>query len=268
MRLDLLTPRLDKIHSYLWLSGTLSPARPLHRQKLLRREIVLTENPDEHLVEDRAVVFVKRLPRYLLCFDFWTTHMDTDKELHKSACGLLLSYVWIVAYRTDMRIAQDSNLLPKNLDWAGWKGFVEDFLEHIDTSTSPHVSKRYRYGELWLRHLNMTYKLSPSVFSLNNLQYGFLSAPMWYGFFIERNVARLFAIFAFLSLILSAMQVGQGTLELQENALFSKVSFGFSYAALLLAGVSISGVVLAWIAPRGYEVLSRRRLERDFSGTA
>ena len=228
IRLDLLTPRLDKIHSYLWLSEILTPARPLHRQKLLRREIVLTENADEHLIEDRAVVFVKPLPRYLLSFDFWTAHLSTDRELHRSACGLLLSYIWIVAYRTDMRIAQESNLLPKDLDWAVWKDFVEDFLEHVGNNTPLHVSKRYKYGELWLRRLNITYKLSPSVFSLNNLRYGFLSCPMWYGFFIERNIARLFAIFAFLSLILSAMQVGQGTLELQGDALFSRVSFGFS----------------------------------------
>ena len=268
VRLDLSTPRLDKIHSYLWLSGTTTPAQPLHRQRLLRREIVITENPDEHLVEDRAVIFVKPLPEYLLSFEFWTKHLDTDKDLHQNACGLLLSYVWIVAYRTDMRIAHESHLLPKNLDWMAWKNFVEDFLEHVGTNTSLHVSKRYRYGELWLRHLNKTYKLSPSSFSMRNLQYGFLSAPMWYGFFIERNVARLFAVFAFISLILSAMQVGQGTLELQEKALFSRASFGFTVAALFLGLVSVSGVILAWMAPRGYRLLSRRGLKRDTAGLA
>ena len=151
VQLDLFTPRLDKIYRYLWLAGEPAPARPLHRQRLLRREIVLTESPDEHLVEDRAVIFVKPLPEYLLSFEFWTTHLSADRDLHQSACGLLLSYVWIVTYRSDVSIAEETHLLPKSLDWAAWKDFVEDFLEHVGTSTPLHVSKRYNYGELWLR---------------------------------------------------------------------------------------------------------------------
>jgi hypothetical protein len=262
VQLDLFTPRLDKIYRHLWLAGEPTPARPLHRQRLLRREIVLTESPDEHLVEDRAVIFVKPLPEYLLSFEFWTTHLSADRDLHQSACGLLLSYVWIVAYHSDMSIAHETHLLPKSLDWAAWKDFVEDFLEHVGTSTPLHVSKRYNYGELWLRHLNAIYKLSPSVFSMGNLVYGFLNAPMWYGFFLERNITRLFTVFAFSSLVLSAMQVGQATPELQDSAQFSRASYGFSVATIALVLFSVLAVILAWTAARGYRVLARRGLER------
>jgi hypothetical protein len=34
----------------MWLAGLPRPAGPLHRQKLLQRQILITENPDEHLV--------------------------------------------------------------------------------------------------------------------------------------------------------------------------------------------------------------------------
>ncbi|OCL02567.1 hypothetical protein AOQ84DRAFT_422418 [Glonium stellatum] len=266
VQLDLLTPRLDKIYRYLWLAGEPTPARPLHRQRLLRREIVVTQNPDEHLVEDRAVIFIKPLPEYLLSFEFWITHLSSDRNLHQSACGLLLSYVWIVAYHDDMRIAQETHLLPKSVDWAAWKDFVEDFLEHVGASTPPHVSKRYNYGELWLRHLNVIYKFSPSTFSVGNLHDSFLNGPMWYGFFIERNLTRLFAIFAFLSLGLSAMQVGQATPELRDSAQFSRASYGFSVATLFLILFSVLGVILAWTVPRGFRLLARRWLKRRLTG--
>ena len=259
LQVDLCTPRLDKIYQYLWLAGESIPARPLHRQRVLRREIVLTENIDEHLVEDRAVVFVKPLPEYLLSFDFWNTYLGADRDLHQCACGLLLSYTWIITYRTDLIIAQEAHLLPESLDWTSWKDLIEDIFEHIGTSSNPlYVSKRYNYGELWLGHLNTIYKLCPPAFTSYTLMYGFLNAPMWYGFFLERNITRLFTVFAFSSLVLSAMQVGQATPELRDNAQFLRVSYGFSVATIVLVLCSVLAVVLAWIAPRGYRFLTRR----------
>ena len=48
VKFDLSTPRLDKIYQYLWLASKAIPAQPLHRQRVLRREIIPTENADEH----------------------------------------------------------------------------------------------------------------------------------------------------------------------------------------------------------------------------
>jgi hypothetical protein len=50
LALDLKTPRLNAIHQHLWLAGLPNAARPLHGQKLLGRNIAVTEDPDEHLV--------------------------------------------------------------------------------------------------------------------------------------------------------------------------------------------------------------------------
>ena len=100
------------------------------------------------------------------------------------------------------------------------------------------------------------------MFSTGNLAYGFLHAPMWYGFFLERNITRLFTVFAFLSLVLSAMQVGQATLELRDSAQFSRASYGFSVTTIALVLLSVLVVILTWTAPRGYRVLALRGLER------
>ena len=97
---------------------------------------------------------------------------------------------------------------------------------------------------------------------MGNLVYGFLNAPMWYGFFLERNITRLFTVFAFSSLVLSAMQVGQATPELRDSAQFSRASYGFSVATIVFVLFSVLAVILAWTAPRGYRVLARRGLER------
>ena len=133
-----------------------------------------------------------------------------------------------------MDIAHDVRLLPKSIDWAAKKEFVENFLEHVETSIPPFVSKRYNYRELQLRRLNTIHKCCPSVLSLDNLRYSFLHAPMWYGFFLERNITHLFTIFAFSSLVLSAMQVGQGTPSLRDSTRFSSASYGFSVATIVL----------------------------------
>ena len=262
IKFDLSTPRLDKIYQYLWLASKSIPAQPLHRQRVLRREIVPTENPDEHLVEHIAMIFIKPLPQYLLSFDFWDKHLGTDTDLRKSACGLLLSYVWIVAYSSDLRIAKETHLLPKSLSWRAWKDFVQDFLEHLGPNTAIHTSKRYHYGELWLGDLNKIYKLSPTTFSLDNLHSGFLHAPLWYGFFIQRNITRLVAIFAFLSLLLSAMQVGQATNELQDSIQFSRASYGLSATTIFLVLISVVAVILAYTLPRLFRLLKGFRLRR------
>jgi hypothetical protein len=92
LTLDLRTPGLNHIHIYLWLAGLPNAARPLHRQRLLERSILITEDPDEHLVWLEAPIFIKPLPDYLLDYEYWRDNLCTDEELCKSACGLLLSY--------------------------------------------------------------------------------------------------------------------------------------------------------------------------------
>ncbi|USP74944.1 hypothetical protein yc1106_02218 [Curvularia clavata] len=117
LSLDLRTPRLNAIHRYLWLAGLPNAARPLHRQKLLGRSILVTEDPSEHLVWFESHIFVKPLPDYLFDYDYWDKHLCSDEELHQSASGLLLSYTWLVCQQSDLAIAQEIGLLSKDIAW-------------------------------------------------------------------------------------------------------------------------------------------------------
>ncbi|KAI8648635.1 hypothetical protein NCS57_01475100 [Fusarium keratoplasticum] len=195
-----------------------------------------------------SVIFVKPLPGYLLSYEFWERHLSSDKALHSAACGLLLSYTWLVAYRTDFDIAKEYSLLPESLTWNAWTSFVTSFLDHLEVSETQLISQRYLYGELRMSRINYIYKLIPSLWFRDNPMRGFMPTSMWNKSFLERNIARLLGIFVFFSLILSAMQVGLATSQLQENVSFVNASYGFVVTSLFIVLLSavISLVILVW----------------------
>ncbi|KAF7502177.1 hypothetical protein GJ744_006773 [Endocarpon pusillum] len=117
LTLDLQTPKLNAIHQHLWLAGLSSAARPLHRQKLLGRILLVTEDPNEHLVWFETQLFIKPLPDYLLDYSYWSENLCHDEDLRQAACGLLLSYAWLVCYKCDLEIAKETGLLPKDIEW-------------------------------------------------------------------------------------------------------------------------------------------------------
>lgn len=203
LRIDLKASRLNAVHHYLWLAGLPHAARPLHRQKLLGRNILLTEDPDEHLAWFEAQIFVKPLPDYLLDYDYWSKHICSDDNLYQSACGLLLSYTWLVCYQSDLKIAQEIGLLPKDIAWLDWVQFLDAFLDHVNLVTLGDVSKRYKYGELRLSRLNLLYRLTPLVYTLKNLVRGFRAGSLWYSAFFGRHFRWTLAAFAILSVLLS-----------------------------------------------------------------
>ncbi|KAI9791775.1 MAG: hypothetical protein M1833_001334 [Piccolia ochrophora] len=145
---QLKTQKLDLIHRHLWLAGLSQPARPLHRQQLLDRVIRLTESPDEHLVWHESRIFIKPIPEFLLSFEYWEKELCLDKELYKCACGLLLSYVWLVGHKSDFRIAKDTGMFPREVQWLNWTSFTEDFLSRIDVRTLHQV---YVSRRLWTK---------------------------------------------------------------------------------------------------------------------
>jgi hypothetical protein len=85
--------RLNKIHEYLWLAGRPMSARPLHRQVVLDREVVLTEQADLHLVWRESRLFVKPLPEFLIDHLFWKVYLCKNAQLYGRARGFLMSYV-------------------------------------------------------------------------------------------------------------------------------------------------------------------------------
>jgi hypothetical protein len=260
LRLDLKTPKLDQIHSHLWLAGLPRCARSLHRQKLLGRKILITEDVNEHLVWVEERFFVKPLPQYLLSFEFWTKNLCANVELHKSACGLLLSYAWLVCQESDYRIATESGLLPKGVEWQQWTALIADFLSHMDLHSLKDVSDRYKYGELRLTRLNKIYRLL--VLSPRNFVYGYMSASTWYKSFFSRNFAWLLAVFAYLTIILSALQVGLATTLLQENDAFQSASYGFAVTSVVAVAVSVFAIFLVWLFLFVYHLFSAWRNDK------
>lgn len=234
---------------------------------LMGRTIYLTESPDEHLVWHESRIFIKPVPEYLLEYDYWEKELCVDEELYKCACGLLLSYAWLVCHRSDFRIAKETGLLPESVDWTRWTGFIGDFLTHIDTHTLHHVNKRYEYGELRLSRLNSLYRFVPSVFSVRNLIHGYMPSSTWYRAFFARNFAWLLAVFVYVTVVLSAMQVGLATERLQGNIRFQGASYGFAVTSIISVIVAIAIMLLVWTALFFYHLYSTlqyvRHVERE-----
>ncbi|KAL5325425.1 hypothetical protein ACEPPN_006550 [Leptodophora sp. 'Broadleaf-Isolate-01'] len=240
---ELRTQRLDTINTHLWLAGLPSCARALHRQQLLGRQILVTEDPNEHLVWHEARIFVKPLPAFLLDLKCWVHCLCKTKELHESACGFLLSYAWLVTHESDLRIAHEKGLLPDVIDWATWTEFMDDFLKHIDLQSLNGISPRFQYGELRLSRLNKIYRMAR--FIRRDVTPGYMTTPTWYQDFFARNFSWLLAVFAFMSVVLSAMQVIVAVAR--GGRAFADASYGFSVASLFLAAATALAILLVWL---------------------
>ncbi|RDL34402.1 uncharacterized protein BP5553_07530 [Venustampulla echinocandica] len=249
---ELRTERLDGIKPYLWLAGVPSCARALHRQQLLGREILLTEDPNEHLVWHETRIFIKPFPSFLFDIDCWAEKLCSQKQLHEAACGFVLSYAWLVRHQSDLRIAHEQGLLPHIIDWETWTEFVDDFLQHIDLQSLGGISPRFQYGELRLSRLNKIYRIIG--FTRRGLIRGYITAPTWYQDFFARNFAWLLAIFAFMSVALSAMQVVVAVAR--GGAAFEDASYSFSIVSLFVAAGTALMFLVVWVVLFAYHLVS------------
>ncbi|KAJ4267003.1 hypothetical protein NW762_003101 [Fusarium torreyae] len=253
---DLHTPRLDKVHSFLWLAGLPRPARPLHRQILLLRTIYPTEIPDEHLVWHDASIFIKPMPDYLLDYEFWEQELHNDVALYRSAYGLLVSYAWLVRYKSDLRIASEAGLLPADIHWNDWVTFVTDLNVRLDSTTSCEVNRRYRYGELRLSRLNTLYRLGLAGLSLQNVVYGFMSGSVRYTTFFERNFGWMLAVFVYVTVVLSALQVALATDRFGSSNHFQQFSYGFALLSIALVFAAVVVMLFVWWSLFWFHLLS------------
>ncbi|KAI0383401.1 hypothetical protein F5Y04DRAFT_251217 [Hypomontagnella monticulosa] len=268
---ELLTTRLSRLHKHLWLAGLPVPARPLHRQRLMKRTLVATERADEHLVWHEHRIFIKPLPEFLLCHAFWEAHLCTDHRLHASACGLLLSYAWLVAHRSDFAIAVTEGFLPPGITWERWTAFACGVLAALDLDAMTDVDPRYHYGELRLSRLDMLVRwppFAPELWSPRNFVDGYMSSSTWYTAFFERHFGWLLVGFGYVSVVLSALQVGLTTNVLGANKSFQNLGLGVTLTGLVALVLALSAMVTVWVVLFCYHVLStiifdrRMRLER------
>jgi hypothetical protein len=263
---ELRVKRLDDLQGWLWACGRPMPPRPLHHQRLLGREIHVTEDPELHLVWWRNRIFVKPLPAFLLDPDFWREHLvdsagwrgrrDAGQvSLEASARGMLFSYTALVAYESDFRIAREAGLISSAVTWTGWKALAAEFL---GSHSYDRVSPRYWYGELRLSRLNRIYRLRKGYLLRG---YSRVVSHAFYGSFVEDNLAILGGILAYVIIVLTAMQVGTGVDELAQDDVFQRASYGFTIFAMIaplvgiviIFGIVIAMVVSNWRVTKSYE---------------
>ncbi len=275
--IELNVRRLNEVHEWLWLVGLPSAPRPLHYQVVKKREIVVTEQMDLHLVwtsSSSSSILLKPVPRFLLCPTFWATEICPRQHLYETALGFLLSYVALIEREVDYNLAINHGLIPKEVTWTGWLALVDEVVRaSVQTHTTktsavssassleglPAVNQRFNYGELRLGRLNWIYRLAKGEFR------GYLSGCTTYGAFMRDNVNSLITLFAYTTIVLSAMQVGLATEPLANDYSFGMASYVFSMFSILAplaCIVAIIGVLAVMFVINLARTLGIRRQKR------
>lgn len=257
---EFLTPDLDALAPHLWLVATQSSSHigPLHEQMLKGRDIVLTENPELHLLWADGRIFIKPIPRYMLSYAFWITYLTPSISSHaanvqqgqpssalvRAALGYMRTYYYLIQHESDFHIAIKSKLLPfdePGITIESFHQLIAGFGELRDDDVSP----RYAYGTLRLPRLNLCAK----VF-LHRFQ--FYQIYPQYSQYFARFYAPILFLFGVLSVALSAMQVGlqantaSGNGEDRWVALQS-ASLWFAVANLLCIGIIGLAIALLFV---------------------
>lgn len=244
---ELSTPELDTLSPHLWLMTTQRSDHisALHHQSVLGRNIIVTEDPKLHMVWIDSRVYIKPLPAYLLSHAFWTYSFsaqyspyskEVSDRLARAALGFLRTYMHLIQYESDFRLAKENCLIPSLTTWTAWNAFISPLCDVLDTEVSP----RYQFGELRLSRLNFW-----SKFFSGRMNYFQVTGQT------NRYLARVFAplifVWATCNVILAVMQVVMSELALYDYddqgrwSAFTYLSRWFSVAILL---VVVSAVLL------------------------
>ncbi|KAH7029105.1 uncharacterized protein B0I36DRAFT_325052 [Microdochium trichocladiopsis] len=257
---ELLVRKLNAVQDWLWACGRPMPPRALHHQLVIQRDIVVTENPELHLLWGNGRLYVKPLPRYLLDPTFWAEHLVCDesprrRELAECARGFLFSYCALIAYETDFHIAQANHLIPAALTWEAWQDVSSEIIRNHCFSA---INPRYWYGELRLGRLNKIYQ-----FRLGYIFRGYTSVAGYkvYGDLLRDNFAGLATILGYVVIVLTSMQVGLGTEKLAADETFQAVSWGFTIFSMIAPLIAVAAILVFaffwimsnWLATTSYE---------------
>jgi hypothetical protein len=229
---ELSVQRLNIIRKHLWLAGRPIPARPLQQQVALGRAIITMEQIDLHLLWFRDRIYIKPLPRFLLSVKFWKNYLVANPETYGNAMGLLASYVWLIGHESDFAIAKDKHLVPPELNWSEWLSVVQMVLTQERVSRTMQI-ERYRYGELRLERVNAIYRFMPGVPNRSLIRGYYREYYTEYSTFFRRNFGLPVALFAVVTIVLAAMQVGLQTRLLEHNDSFQKGCYSFVVFSLM-----------------------------------
>jgi hypothetical protein len=228
--------KLNDVYGHLWSAGSRDNISALHHQKVLCREVILSERSDLHLVWFDRIIYIKPLPISFLNYNFINAVVLPDAILYGNVFGFLYSYMMLIQHASDLCLAHELGLISKKVEWIPWSQFRTAFLDHISSSPVPRMlmNKRFEYGELRLARLNYIYRLS-----FRGLKY-FTTHREYTTYFREYTAAGI-TLFAFVTVALTAMQVVVGMNGVSQALI--ETSYRFSIVILFVIA-TFSAVVL------------------------
>lgn len=226
---------LASMHNRLWYAGRKGNISPLHHQKVLRRDIVLTERARLHLVWFDRTIYVKRLEDELLNWEYFSKVVCGDRTVHQAATGFLLSYAKLIQHSSDLEIAKASGLINKDIYWHSWQTFRNAVLHHL---ADRDIHDRFEYGELRLGRLNQIYRMELLGLAYFNIYRDYSS-------YFGDNYMTLVALFALVSVALSAMQVMTSLDGVPK--VVARTSYRFSVATLVTLAGSCAALLVLYI---------------------
>jgi len=264
LRRDLEVDRLNKMHKHLWWAGRPYNIRALHQQRVVQRVIVINEKSWMHLLWYEGTIFIKPLPAYLLSVEFFKDHIKEDATLRPLALGFLRSYSKLIQSPVDLKIAQDEQLVPKDLKWDHWAQLAPHFIYLEDTE----VNKRYIYGELRLARVNQAYRFCIGFPDNYYSQY------VTYKQFFNQNFAWLLLAVIYGTVVFAALQLLVSTdpdVAHLSHARVEKGSWWFSFVSLLVLGIFCGALVLVVAGSFAYHcwctIQNLKKLGVDWAGS-
>ncbi|QYS93293.1 hypothetical protein H0G86_000674 [Trichoderma simmonsii] len=262
---DLNIERLEEASTYFSILGKAKPPQALHHQQALGLEILVTEKMDTHLLWTKGKIFIKPFPRYLLDPEFWSEQLECPKgcayasefqmlraaglvrrktrfskrkpcshsKLWKCAMGFVYSYIALISHESDFRIAKASKLLPDDMDFKDWQGFVERTLRK-NGKIHGQIDERFTYGELNMARLNTLLMLQQPRRYLfqDDGSYGFL----------RDHTSLLSPVSVYTGVVLASVQVRPTIANFKRNRpltialVILLVSFWVLYSVLSITG--------------------------------
>ena len=229
--------KLNDIHSHLWSAGSKGNISALHHQKVLCREVVLSERSDLHLVWFDRIIYIQPLPISFLNHNFIQVVVLPNASLYGNVLGFLYSYTMLIRHASDLSLAHELGLISKKVEWNSWRQFRTAFLVNISSGRIPMtlMNKRFEYGELRLARLNYIYRLS-----FRGAKY-FTMHREYTTYFRDYTAAGI-TLFAFVTVALTAMQVVVGMNGVSQALI--ETSYRFSIVVLFVVAI-FSIVVLS-----------------------
>ena len=219
---------LDEISPHLYLFAKKSSLHidALHVQLIKGRKIVITEDPQLHLIWFYDTIYLKPIPPYLLSHGFWAKHpcslksqnemsfgaIETEtavegqsfqKSLFTSALGFLRTYGCLIRYQSDFELAKEYRLIPSHCCWTSYAHFIAHCCHPAYSDFG--LARRYAYGQIRFNRLNYAVRiLQPK----NCPSRWYYHRTHWNGrSYIGQFFGPILFVFASISVLLSGFQV-------------------------------------------------------------